>query len=1128
MVSSKPLQIGGLEGSSLSYFVAKHFERGLIIFPNSTNLHEEAEALRFFCPRKDGSPVQTFPAFENTYDAVRDDPKIIFNRLRTQSSLLIPQARPSFVLTSLVALCQKTIPPKSLESATLHIKKSDFLDRDDLILSLQAAGYIRDELAQDQGTFSVRGLLVDVFCPFDESPTRLEFFGDEVISIRRFDSETQRSLDELSSLDIPPCRELILKSSKLAEFRRRLKDFADGKNISREERESMLVQLENHRELVESRTLLPALGEDLCSLLDYLPKDFPIVFVNRRAGLEEAQRFWQREDEDYSLLERLAYGPDKLRESPESLRLESQGELSTLIDPAATNYQSESLQGLRPRILGSKSLEPLFNLIRESQENLMEVHLVLNNPKRKESLIQSLEGFSDLTWHEGPLFSGFKSKTLQKVFITERDIFGVRASAKSVGKRVSAQDYLREFSDLGRGDYVVHEEHGLGKFQGLVTLKLEEVTSEFALIEYADADKLYLPIYKLDQISRYVPGDQMASPKLDKLGSQVFAKKKQRAREDIFRIAHELLEVAAQRKLSQIARPPIDESIYQSFCNDFPHELTADQESTLRDVEQDLKKSIAMDRLICGDVGFGKTEVALRAALFRCLQGTQIAVLAPTTLLVEQHFKSFSKRFSPYQIKVARLSRFMSSKEQKEVLDRLAAGEVQIVIGTHRLLQPDIQFKNLGLLIVDEEQRFGVKHKERIKKLRSSIDILTLSATPIPRTLQMAIVGIRELSLITTPPETREAVSTYVGAFDKKIIRDAALRELQRSGQILFVHNRVQSIYKLSEELKKILPEFRIAIGHGQMPEHELEQVMLDFIEHRYDLLLATSIIENGLDIPNANTIFVDHAEHFGLSDLYQIRGRVGRGHRKAYAYFLIHEDTALTAEASKRLQVIQSCTELGSGFKVATHDLEIRGSGNLLGDAQSGVIAEVGLELYNEMLHECLAEIRHEDRREPLPEMQSGYTAYIPESYIPEASVRISTYRRLNQIGSQQELLDFESELLDRFGLYPEEVDQLCQLALIRCQSAKLKAKSIEVRPGRFILELRPDTPLDPVKILKQGSKSLSIDPKGRLVFSFASAQHDPELLKTSPFKTVVQHDLSACRNFLKKLAEDFNLPGL
>lgn len=1120
-MSNELLKFGGLAGSSLPYFISKHFDAGIIVLPHGSgahlpNLQEFQAALQFFSPE---SEVLIYPAFESGYDAVREDPQIGFARIKTAIQIARAPKKKRFLISNRIGLLQKTIPADALLKNLLHLRRGGWQERHELITQIQTLGYIRDELAEDRGVFSVRGHLVDIFSPHHELPWRVEFFGDEIVSVRHFDPDSQRSFEELESIEIPPCRELLLRPDSLSEFKKNLKDLGDLKNIPREERESVLLELENHRELIESRVLLPALFRPLQNILSYFQISLPQIHINPEAALEEAERFWKREDADYLELRRLAYSPEHLRSRPDEVFYPSSHLLWSELKPDQKNYQSLSLQDLRSKVLSAKGLEPLHRLVEDLHERNYEIHLVCENKKRESALRESLSGLNYLHWHEGPLFTGFESKTFQKAYINERDIFGTRSTLKSIHKRVSAKDYLREFSDLQDGDYIVHEDHGIGRYRGLVTLEISGVTSEFALLEYAESDKLYLPIYRLDQISRYLSGDSLSAPKLDRLGSQVFQKKRARAREDILAVAHELLEVAAKRKSIEMERPKIDLNAYERFCSDFPYELTPDQDSTVADIESDLRKSMPMDRLVCGDVGFGKTEIALRAAMIRVLQGCQVAILAPTTLLVEQHFKGFKKRFAGHKIEVCRLSRFMSDREQKKTLEDIAQGKARIIIGTHRLLQNDIEFNKLGLLIIDEEQRFGVKHKERIKKIRAAMDVLTLSATPIPRTLQMAIAGIRDLSLITTPPEAREAVQTYVGLFDEKLIRDAALRELQRSGQILFVHNRVQSIQKVHDQIKKILPEFRIAIGHGQMDEEQLEKVMSDFIEHKYDILLATSIIENGLDIPNANTVFVDHSEQFGLSDLYQIRGRVGRGHRRAYSYFLIRENTALTPEASKRLQVIQTCTELGSGFKVASHDLEIRGSGNILGEAQSGIISEIGLELYNEMLHECLAEIKHQEAREPLPEMTSGYTAYIPEAYIPDPAVRISTYRKLNSIQNSQELLDFESELLDRFGLYSEEVDHLCQLAHIRCLAGRLSAKSVECRPGKMILELSPKTPLDPVPLMKAFKNSLQIDTRGRLVFPFQSAVTDPALLKDSKFKTAAQFDFFLCRDFLKKL---------
>jgi transcription-repair coupling factor (superfamily II helicase) len=587
-------------------------------------------------------------------------------------------------------------------------------------------------------------------------------------------------------------------------------------------------------------------------------------------------------------------------------------------------------------------------------------------------------------------------------------------------------------------------------------------------------------------------------------------------------VAHELLEIAASRKLQEIHRPTVAQhKMYKEFTDLFPFDLTPDQDSALAAIELDLKQPWPMDRLVCGDVGFGKTEVALRAAFVSLLSGKQVALLAPTTLLVEQHFRTIQRRLDPFPFKVAHLSRFVSSKDQAKILRDLKDGKLDVVIGTHRLLQTDVHFKNLGLLIVDEEQRFGVKHKEKMKRLRISSDVLTLSATPIPRTLQMSILGIRDLSLIATPPESREAVKTTVGAFDESLIRRACLRERERGGQILFVHNRVQSILNLENRLKKFLPEFRIVVAHGQMKEAELEKRMMTFLDQKADILLSTSIIEHGLDIPSANTLFVDHAEMFGLSDLYQLRGRVGRSSLAAYAYFLIHEDTQLTPEASKRLQVIQSFTELGSGFHVATHDMEIRGSGNLLGMEQSGVIAEVGLELYSEMLQETLSELKRESLSSPLPEINSGYTAYIPDSYLPDPTLRIATYKRLDRLKTLEQVIEFESELLDRFGLYPPEVENLCQLTRLRVMAYELHVASLEVFPGRLSLLFKESTPLTPDTILPLLQKNCTLDPKGRLTFSFESKLRKNDSLDSTAKSPPELHDFKVCRQFLEKLVD-------
>ncbi len=1110
-------QMNGLLGSSYLYFISKHFRRGLISLPLNEDLEVAKDCLRYFSKSES---IYTFPAFERGYEPVREEPEISVKRIETQMELARNSGKDIFILSHFEALSQKVTSPKEILQGLLELKRGGFIEREELIQKLRERGYRQDDLAEDQGFFSIRGHLVDIFSPHETLPHRIEFFGDEIVSIRTFHPETQRSLTELEHLAILPCREILISKEKMKLAKERLKNLGDERGISREDREKVLEDLENQRDVLETHWLLPAFSNSLVSLIDYLPEDFPRIYVDESISLADARKNHERDHQDYESCNRLAFGPSLLLDDPEKLLSYPHHSIQRLVGGAGLTYHVETFDLLRPRLLKAKSFAPLIDLILDLQEKIIPVTLVLQGPKRKEALAEALSDRVSVEWTSGPPFDGFQSSTFHHAWITEKDIFGVRRKRSALSKNTT-EEFLRQFSDLKDGDYVIHEDHGIGKFRGLRKLHIHGVTSELLLLEYAGADKLYLPIYKLDKISRYI-SEGYAHPRLDKLGSKTFQKKKAKIRKDILKVAHELLDIAAQRKLHSMERKTIDQKVYQEFCQSFPYELTPDQENAISEIENDLKKPFAMDRLVCGDVGFGKTEVAMRAAIDELLQGKQVALLAPTTLLVEQHLRTFQRRFNNFSFRIERLSRFVGLADQKRILNDVKAGKVQILIGTHRLLQPDIQFSDLGLLVVDEEQRFGVKHKEKIKKWKASIDVLSLSATPIPRTLQMSILGIRELSLITTPPDVRQAVRTHVGTWDPGLVRKACLREKDRGGQIFIVHNRVQSIQKFADQIRKVVPECRLIVGHGQMPETELEKTMFQFIDGKVDILVATSIIENGLDIPNANTLIVDHTELFGLSDLYQLRGRVGRGSRTSYAYFLVREDTPLTVEASKRLQVIQSCTELGSGFRVATHDLEIRGSGNILGEEQSGIIAEVGLELYTQMLQETLAEIKSSGMPEPLPELNSGYTAYLPEIYIPDPSVRIATYKHLNKAKTPSELLILEEEVLDRFGLYPKEVENLFQILRLRTLAHALKASQLDCFPGRLTLSLSPQTPLVLEKIIPLLGKDIQLDPKGRLIYQFESAVKKPELIRDAKQKGHPErYDFNLCATFLKKLMD-------
>ncbi len=1129
----KPHKVHGLAASSSCLFIAKHYDSGLIILPRSWDLENWTAALQYFLALEKKSlppPVFAFPTLERIYEPVRQEPGALHQRLSTQFQLLHHKAA-CFVVTHREALTQKTLPPDDYEKTILNLKRGAWFSREKLIRSLLEMGFHQDDLAEDRGFFSVRGHLVDVFSPYEDAPWRIEFFGDEIVSIRSFDTGSQRSISEADEINLLPTREVVLTEEALKKGRGIIRDLSDERAFDRSDRDRLLQDLENHRELFEPRWLLPAFAgkHALCSLNDYLNPKWPTIFIDPELSAKESAEFLKQEDQDFKHLDRIAFSPEKLRAPLIEVNKEIDSELWSRVGTSGFSYQTLDFSELYQKLRKAQGFQPLVTMIRDFKERGWNITYVGQSEKRTEALQESLEDLvKDITWTKGPALEGFSSETFSRVYLSEKDVFGARKKRRVLSSK-STEEFLRQFSDLKNGDFIIHEDHGVAVFRGLQKLEIQGAVSEFLHLEFADQDKLYLPIYRVDKITRYAR-EGYAKPRLDKLGGTAFEKRRARIRKDILAVAHELLQISAARKLQKTERnSSIDEEVYGQFSNDFAYDLTPDQERAIREIENDLLQSTyPMDRLICGDVGFGKTEVALRAAALCLLQGKQVAVLAPTTILVEQHYQTFRRRFEKFKFGIGHLSRFMKAPEQKKVVALCKAGEVQLVIGTHRLLQQDVTFKNLGLLIIDEEQRFGVKHKERLKKLRSTVDVLTLSATPIPRTLQMSVVGIRDLSLIATPPDTREAVKTFIAAYEDSLIRKACLREFERGGQILFVHNRVQTIDGVAERLRKLLPELKIVVAHGQMEENLIEKRMIEFIDQKADLLLATTIIENGLDIPNANTLFVDHSERFGLSDLYQLRGRVGRGHRSSFAYFLIHENTELTPEASKRLQVIQSCTELGSGYNVATHDMEIRGSGNLLGEEQSGVIAEVGLELYTQMLEETLAELKHLDPKEPLPELNAGYTSYIPETYIPDASIRIITYKRLNKVMSSAELLSLEEELLDRFGLFPKEVENLCQLTRLRCLAYTLKAQTIDCYPGRLAILLLPSTPLPPEKILKMVGKEFVLDPKGRISYTYPSAMKDASLInKDAKFKDHPDlYDFAICRKFLQKLCEMAGIP--
>jgi transcription-repair coupling factor (superfamily II helicase) len=687
----------------------------------------------------------------------------------------------------------------------------------------------------------------------------------------------------------------------------------------------------------------------------------------------------------------------------------------------------------------------------------------------------------------GPLRRGFALPADRLIVVAEEEIFGARAAREA--RPASKATGLGDLGEIAEGDLVVHDEHGIGRYRGLKKLTVRGVPQDFLQLEY-DGGAIYLPVYRIGLVNRYAGGETDAV-RLDKLGARTWQEKRRRVSAEARKIAEELMQLYAQRAALAGHAFPAPDALFRTFEETFPFEETPDQGKAIETVLADMQQGVPMDRLICGDVGYGKTEVALRATLLAVLGGKQVAVLAPTTVLAEQHFVTFSDRFSDFPVRVAVLSRFRTKAEQQATIAALAAGKLDVVVGTHRLLSRDVRFSDLGLLVVDEEQRFGVSHKERLKELRTQVDVLTLTATPIPRTLQMAMGGLREISIIATPPADRLAIRTLVCRFDRELLGEAVRRELSRRGQIFFVHNRIESLAAEAQKIREISPEgTRIAVAHGQMPEGELEKVMVDFVDGRYDILACTTIIESGLDIPRANTMIVNHADRFGLAQLYQLRGRIGRSRERAFCYLVVPEETRMTPEAKQRLAVLQRFTELGAGFQVATHDLEIRGAGELLGERQHGAVAAVGFETYARILEEAVAELRGEPiKPEHDPEISVDVPAFLPDDYVPDAGQRLDFYRRLAQARDEDDVRATLAELSDRYGPLPEEALLLGEVMIDKTLVRALGALGYELGPARLVLSLRSETPLDPGKVLKlvqaKGSR-FKLTPDMRLSYAF------------------------------------------
>jgi transcription-repair coupling factor (superfamily II helicase) len=1091
--------IQGLAGTAKSFLLARLVtalkQPILLITYQQEQAQRLADDLLHFGLPSDSVAVLPAPQSLLTPDDVADH-RLIGERLSALN--LLGQNRPCVVIGVVEAVLRRTIPPTYLQQQSFRLEAETEIDLDTVVTQLVALGYTPTLTVTQPGEFSRRGGILDIYPSTAEAPVRIELFGDIIESIRVFDVTTQRSLRREAWTEIAPAHEAILDPKRIALALQSIKARLETRRaelLAQKTREATKAA-ERLTEIVEAdlirleqgtgsdsleRYITYLVPEPLCAL-DHLPPQ-GIVILDEPHQIQE---HWQRHHADLCSARERHYNQGELLDlEPPTLTLEeglAQLQLRRLLlltllerhvepfNPVQTlQVHSAVMEGYRGRLpmLADDIANWIANdcrvlIVSDQPQRVREICVEMNLPVQPKEQKVDRPG---LYVQEGRLRAGFKFTDLRLYVLTDAELFGAARPVHS-HRKVAGGVAISSLLDLRENDYVVHIHHGIGIYRGLVRRQIDDTERDFLFIEYAGGDKLYVPADQIDRIQRYIGADG-APPQINRIGGGDWQRTKRKVREQAKKMAAELLRLYAAREAA--TRPPFGpDTPWQIEMEEaFPYEETPGQLQAIQEVKADLERERPMDRLICGDVGFGKTEVAIRAAFKVVSAGKQVAILCPTTVLAAQHHATFSERLAAYPITIELLSRFRTRAQQRKTLEGLRNGSVDIVVATHRLLSKDVQFKDLGLLIIDEEQRFGVAQKERLKQLRTSVDVLTLTATPIPRTLSMALSGLRDMSLIEDPPEGRLPVITYVREYNDELIRDAILRELERDGQVYFVHNRIESIYHVEQHLKKLVPDMRIVVGHGQMSEEELEQVMYDFYHHQADVLLCTTIIENGLDIPNCNTIIIDNADRMGLAELYQLRGRVGRSNRQAYAYLLYRPNKALREVAEQRLAAIREFSALGTGYKVALRDLEIRGAGNLLGAEQSGAMLSVGFDLYCQLLSQAVQELRGEEPVEDmLPAVDLPVTAYIPESYIPGEAERIYFYKRLSGARTLKDIENLQTELEDRFGDPPRPVWEALAILRIRLRCKEIGIASIKGDRSGITIRFAPHVRLTPEAI--------------------------------------------------------------
>ena len=1073
----------GLHGSAASLAIAnltkqlsKLNKPIIYVCSDAQHVQKVQKELGFYLNEK--FPILSFPDWECLpYDRVSPHPDIVSQRLLALHQL--PTLQSGVLIIPITALMQRLAPTNYIAAHTFDLAINDHFDTEEYRQRLVDAGYYSVDQVMSPGEFAIRGGLVDIYPSGMNSPFRLDLFDTTIESIRLFDTETQRSTDTLDKIRLLPAREFPLDKDSVAYFRQEFRATVDG------DPKKSLIYREVSKGLAPtgSEFYLPLFFEQTSTLFDYLNPES--VFVLEEGVMENAETLEKEIAERY---QNAQLNPEWPPLPPELLFLSAEDVFRSFKNHARLQLLNLNLKSVKhvvdfdcqaPRQfnLNPRSESPYDEFINYCQTNKNRVLIIAESDGRRESLLgvlrdQNVKCELVADWCEfissdvklcmtvAEVDHGLIINTAGLEVISESQLYGERTyqRRRRSDKNRDPDAIIKSLAELNIGDPVVHEDHGVGRYRGLETLNINGADNEFATVEYQEGDKIYIPVLSLDLVSRYVGGSPETAP-LHKMGSDHWVKMRKKAKEKAYDVAAELLEIQALRLArTGHAFPTVDHS-YDAFAAGFAFEETPDQLQVIDSVIDDMTKQKPMDRLVCGDVGFGKTEIALRAAYMAIAGNKQVVMLVPTTLLAQQHYNSFADRFADWPVKVELLSRFRTAKETKQALEGLNNGTVDIAIGTHKLIQNDVKFKDLGLMIIDEEHRFGVRQKEQLKKLRSQVDILTLTATPIPRTLNFALSGLRDISVIATPPKARLSVKTFVREWDDGLLKEAMIREIRRGGQIYFLHNEVRTIEKMQARIQDLVPEARINIGHGQLGERALEGVMRDFYHQRFNVLLCTTIIESGIDVPTANTIIINKADRFGLAQLHQLRGRVGRSHHQAYAYMIAPELNTMTDDARKRLTAIESLDTLGAGFALASQDLEIRGAGELLGESQSGAIDQIGYSMYSTFLEQAIADIkrkrqikRGETPTEPSiqekVEIDLAIPARFPDNYIPDVHLRLTMYKRIASATDQEQLTELQIETIDRFGLLPEAAKNLFNIASIKLRAAQLDIKSLNVGP--------------------------------------------------------------------------------